>query len=224
MPGRQGPILGTVPTTSRSRIKGEQSREKILEVAARLMGERGYDGTSLAAVGVEAGVPKSLLLHHFGTKAGLLSAVMTRGAQRFFEQMRAAQAAPPPGGTHAERLGWMLRTTAEVFGAHHDFHRLHTILMMTSSVVDPDVREAIRQVRAEGRDLMHAMVASAFADLGPEVADAVADELDAFGMVGIDGAYIGECGDGRPLLEHVDRLTVAMVAIGEAKVAELRGR
>lgn len=189
------------------------------------MGEYGYDGTSVGAVSKAAGVPKSLVFHYFGSKATLLSAVMTQGAYRFFDAMRAAQADPPSGGTHTERMGWYLRTTADVFGSHHDFHRLHTILMMTGDSADQGgVLDSIREIRTEGRRHMHTMVASAFADLGPEAAEAVAAELESFGMVGIDGSYIGERGDGRPMTEQIDRLTVAMVAIGEAAAAAYAAR
>lgn len=207
--------------TNRSRERGERSREEILDVASRLMGERGYDGTSVAAVATAAGVPKSLVFHHFRSKTGLLTAVMTRGGYQFFEAMQAAQAGMPAGGTHRERLTWLLNRTAEVFSEHHDFHRLHTILMMTSDVVEPEVRQAITQLRADGRVHMHRLVAAAFTDLGSDVAEAVAGELDDFGMLGFDGGFIAERGDGTPLLSQIERFARAMVAIGEAKAAQL---
>jgi AcrR family transcriptional regulator len=207
--------------TNRTRERGERSREEILDAASRLMGERGYDGTSVAAVSAAVGVPKSLIFHHFRSKTGLLTAVMTRGGYRFFDAMQAAQAGAPEGGTHLERLTWLLTRTAEAFNEHHDFHRLHTILMMTSDVAEPEVKQAITQLRTDGRIHMHRLVAAVFADLGPDVAEAVADELDDFGMIGFDGGFIAERGDGTPLLSQIERFARAMVAIGEAKAAEL---
>nr|BAB78770.1 lexA repressor-like protein [Terrabacter sp.] len=101
-------ILGRMPVANRTQQRGEKSREEILDAASRLMGERGYDGTSIAAVSEAVGIPKSLVFHHFGSKIGLLTAVMTRGAYRFFEAMEAAQADSPETGTHLERLTWFL--------------------------------------------------------------------------------------------------------------------
>lgn len=207
--------------TNRTQQRGEKSREEILDAALRLMGERGYDGTSVAAVAAAVGVPKSLVFHHFGSKIGLLSAVMIRGAYRFFDAMKVAQAGAPEGGTHLERLTWFLSRTAEVFNEHHDFHRLHTILMMTSDAAEPEVQQAISQIRADGRIQMHRLVAAVFADLGPDTAHAVGDELDDFGMLGFDGGFIAERGDGTPLVSQMERLAKAMVAIGEAKAAEI---
>ncbi|MQY15877.1 HTH-type transcriptional regulator BetI [Streptomyces sp. RB5] len=207
--------------TNRTRLRGEKSREEILDAALRLMGERGYDGTSVAAVSAAVGVPKSLVFHHFGSKLGLLSAVMIRGAYRFFDAMKSARADVPEGGTHVKRLTWLLSRTAEAFDTHHDFHRLHTILMMTSDAAEPEVQQAIDQVRTEGRVQMHRLVSLAFADLGPGVARAVADELDDFGMLGFDGGFIAERGDGTPLVSQMGRFARAMAAIGEGRAAEL---
>lgn len=199
--------------------RGERSRDEILDATARLMAERGYDGTSVAAVATEVGMPKSLVFHHFRSKIRLLSAVMARGADRFFDEMREAQAQPPVGGTHEERLAWYLDRAAEALARHDDFHRLHSILMMTSDVMDPEVRETITRIRSDGRAHMHRMIASAFADLGPVRASAVADELTVFGMVGIDGSFIAQRGDGIPLTSQTAQLTKAMIAIGEAHAA-----
>lgn len=207
--------------TNRTQQRGAKSREEILDAASHLMGERGYDGTSVAAVSAAVGVPKSLIFHHFGSKIGLLSAVMTRGAYRFFDAVRAAQAGAPEGGTHLERLTWLLSRTADVFNEHHDFHRLHIILMMTSDAAHPEVQQAIKQVRTDGRIQMNRLVATAFADLGPDIAQALADELDDFGMIGFDGGFIAERGDGTPLASQMERFAKAMVALGEARAAEI---
>src|SRR5262245_46278358 len=49
------------------------SREAILQAARALFAERGYVGTSMRAIAAEAGVDASLIVHFFGTKAGLLT-------------------------------------------------------------------------------------------------------------------------------------------------------
>jgi AcrR family transcriptional regulator len=48
------------------------SREAILDAARALFAEQGYTGTSLRAIATEAGVDAALIVHFFGTKAGLL--------------------------------------------------------------------------------------------------------------------------------------------------------
>jgi AcrR family transcriptional regulator len=52
------------------------SREAILTAARRLFAAHGFNGTSLRAIGAEAGVDAALIVHFFGTKARLLTAAV----------------------------------------------------------------------------------------------------------------------------------------------------
>ena len=71
-----------VPATA-----AQDSREVILDAAEDLMARIGYDKTSISMICRVSGLPVGSLYHHFGSKAGLLAAVMTRGADRFFAAM-----------------------------------------------------------------------------------------------------------------------------------------
>jgi AcrR family transcriptional regulator len=48
------------------------------------MAEHGFEAATLARVVEEAGIPMSSVYHYFGSKDGILLAVMERGADRFF--------------------------------------------------------------------------------------------------------------------------------------------
>ena len=52
------------------------ARERALDVALELFGARGYRGTPIALVAQRAGLSQSGLLHHFPTKAALLTAAL----------------------------------------------------------------------------------------------------------------------------------------------------
>ncbi|MYU12789.1 TetR family transcriptional regulator [Streptomyces sp. SID8361] len=206
--------------TPNSNRRGQRSREEILDAAARVMALRGYAATTISTITAETGLPRSAIYHHFHSKGGLLSAVMARGARDFFDAMRAAHANPPEGGTHRERMAWYLDRTAEVFTAKPDFLRLHILLVMSDEGAEAEVAEMTRQVRAEGRAYMRVMISSAFADEGPEIARAVAEELDYFAIAGFDGSFVGSQADPeRGVVSQMARLTDAMVALGEAAVA-----
>jgi AcrR family transcriptional regulator len=56
--------------------KGEQTRERIVAAAARLIFERGVAGTSIEDVKEEAGVSSSQLYHYFADKQALVHAVI----------------------------------------------------------------------------------------------------------------------------------------------------
>jgi AcrR family transcriptional regulator len=53
-----------------------ESDQRMLEAALRLIGERGYRGTSLAAIGEAAGYSRGLVHERFGSKSGLLWALV----------------------------------------------------------------------------------------------------------------------------------------------------
>jgi AcrR family transcriptional regulator len=56
--------------------KGEDRRQRILDVAQRLLALGGGRGTTLAQIAQEAGVSQAGLLHHFESKEQLLHAVL----------------------------------------------------------------------------------------------------------------------------------------------------
>lgn len=53
----------------------EPGRERVVVAALELFGERGYHATSIADIGARAGIAKSVLYHHFGSKAGLFEEI-----------------------------------------------------------------------------------------------------------------------------------------------------
>lgn len=66
----------TSPT--RTRQPRDQRADAILEAATRLFCERGYRGTTVAAVADEVGLTDAGVLHHFPTKHDLVMAVLDR--------------------------------------------------------------------------------------------------------------------------------------------------
>src|SRR3954471_23196978 len=67
--------------------RGMRSRELVLDAAERVMAEDGFEAATLARVVEEAGVPMSSVYHYYGSKDGILLAVMERGAERFFADL-----------------------------------------------------------------------------------------------------------------------------------------
>jgi TetR/AcrR family transcriptional regulator len=73
---------------------GGETIGRILAAAAALFAENGYDGTSMHAIAVRAGVSKANLFHHFGSKKELYLAVV-RTACRDAERLETL------GGDHS---------------------------------------------------------------------------------------------------------------------------
>jgi AcrR family transcriptional regulator len=62
----------------RRRLPVAERRELIIEVAGRLFGEHGYDGTRLDDIAAAAGVTKPVLYRHFDSKRDLYLALLAR--------------------------------------------------------------------------------------------------------------------------------------------------
>src|SRR5438874_12691251 len=67
--------------------RGLRSRELVLDAAEKVMAEEGFEAATVARVVDEAGIPMSSVYHYFGSKDGILLAVMERGAERFFADL-----------------------------------------------------------------------------------------------------------------------------------------
>ena len=66
------------PNRDSGAANGEESRQKILDAATAIAGERGYDGTSIALVSERSGLPASSIYWHFKDKDALIAAVIER--------------------------------------------------------------------------------------------------------------------------------------------------
>lgn len=73
------------------------TRERILDTALAHFGGRGYQATSLDALAADLGVTKQAILYWFGSKEGLLDAVVQRGAEDLGAALESAIASAPPG-------------------------------------------------------------------------------------------------------------------------------
>lgn len=66
--------------------KGEQTRELILEASAKLFTKTSVRGMAISDLVKETGIPASSIYWHFGSKDGLVCAVIETGARRLMEQ------------------------------------------------------------------------------------------------------------------------------------------
>ncbi|MFD6354234.1 TetR family transcriptional regulator [Nocardia tengchongensis] len=80
---------------------GEARRAQILAAAMTLFAEKGYRGTSLAAVAEAAGITRSGVLHHFSSKEALLSAVLAERDVQAFDAVEVDRAYEGPAALRA---------------------------------------------------------------------------------------------------------------------------
>jgi AcrR family transcriptional regulator len=68
-------------------LKGMVSRDRILDAALELFSQRGYAATGVYDIAKSAGIEKTALYWHFGSKEGLLAAVLDRMDAEFVERI-----------------------------------------------------------------------------------------------------------------------------------------
>jgi AcrR family transcriptional regulator len=112
-PGRYQPIepVGTIydmPVAKGSTIDPARTRAAIVQAAGPLLYERGIDGVGVAELCARLGVSKETLYRHFGTKDGLVLAVLEARSERIHGWIAAAVAAA--GDDPADQLAAVFDT------------------------------------------------------------------------------------------------------------------
>ena len=84
------------PTTDGRAVRGQATRDRIVDAARAVLIEEGHAHTSTRAVADRAGVRLSLVHYHFGGRQGLLVEVLGKENELLLERQRALFAAPGP--------------------------------------------------------------------------------------------------------------------------------
>lgn len=76
-----GEVKGRPYRSERRREQAEQTRQRVLDAAATLFTERGYEGASIAAIAASAGVSQETIYARFGTKRAVLGELVERAVR-----------------------------------------------------------------------------------------------------------------------------------------------
>lgn len=86
-----------MPVPQGATLDPQRTRSEILDVATGLFYDRGVDGVGVAELCATAGISKQTLYRHFGSKDGLVEAVVERRSERVWRRLRDAAAAASGG-------------------------------------------------------------------------------------------------------------------------------
>jgi AcrR family transcriptional regulator len=196
--------------------RGMRSRELVLDAAERVMAEHGFEAATLARVVDRAGVPLSSVYHYYGSKDGIVLAVMERGAERFFADLPEWDRRI---GRPAQHLAMVLSTTARTLERHPSFLRLLIVFAVQPPAVGGgEVEAVVTRVRRLGLDRMREQIALAFGD-DPD--SPVTVRLARIALAAIDGAFVASQADRALTLEELlEPLVPAVVAARRALLAK----
>lgn len=179
----------------RTRADGERSRERILDAAAEIAAERGYEGTSMALVSAKSGLPASSIYWHFTNKDDLIAAVIERS---FGIWLAAWQI--PREGVAEDRATDVAVQVAEALQDSPDFIRLGLMLALERRPEEPRARTMFLQVREQAL----VQLREGFAALWPELTKIEVAQLATYAMAGADGLFVSKelGGDAVDLIEQ----------------------
>ncbi|MFI6376123.1 TetR family transcriptional regulator [Streptomyces sp. NPDC050546] len=160
-----------------------ESRQRILDATVEIAGERGYEGTSIAAVSAKCGLPASSIYWHFKDKDDLIAAVIERSFETWL------QAVELPGedtGTPLERVTAMAANIARSLVDAPDFLRLGLMLALERRPVEPRGRTVFLQVR----EISARRIAEVAGTLFPRLDEDAVRTLTTYAVAGADGLFV----------------------------------
>jgi AcrR family transcriptional regulator len=206
----QGSITATTQVS-----QPQDSRQRILEAATRLMSERGYAGTSISTITKLSGLPASSTYWHFGSKEQLLSEVIENAASNFLHTLPRLEDVE---GSPRERLHKIVSVGFDRTRSHGgpDFLRLLFLIALERGEGRNEVITTIRKVRrqvAKGwkRAFMEIYGESSDSDVAEFV-----ERLAVFGIAASDGSFIAsQIEDDHDAQELGDMAATAFLALAD---------
>jgi AcrR family transcriptional regulator len=133
--------------------KGEDRKQRILEVAQRLLTRNGWRNTTLAQIAGESGVTPAGLLHHFESKEQLLHAVL--------------DARDLDDDSHADRSGDLLAQIAQVadrFNRAPELVGTFTVLLVENILPDAPLHDRMLARHRDAVDIVADLIRRGQAD------------------------------------------------------------
>jgi AcrR family transcriptional regulator len=150
-----------MPAPSRQAERTERSTEALLDAAAELIAEGGLEAMTFAAIGQRAGYSRGLVTARFGSRAGLVNALVRRTWGQF--QVR-RDAITQPGQPAIESLMSLVVAIRQY--AQEDPRNVRALFALMFEALGPDdaLRERMMQFHQGMRDDIAQLVEAGRAD------------------------------------------------------------
>ena len=138
------------------RRQADQTRTRILDAAQGLIGELGFDGTTIAAIAAAAEVSAPTVYASFGSKRGIVAELLdhVRFGPNYQVLIDQAKAAPDA----LTRLGFAARICREVYEAEHATLEL----LRGAGALSPELAERMREREEDRRERQRASLDELF--------------------------------------------------------------
>jgi AcrR family transcriptional regulator len=151
--------------SDRRREQAEQTRQRVLDAAATLFEQRGYEGTSIAAIAEEAGVSQETIYARFQNKRTLLGELVRRAVRGDDPAPVLEQAGPRAVAAATDQHEQLRLFAADVVLRLERAAPLITIVAGAARA-EPELAELLARVHADRRDNLRGLI-DALAANGP---------------------------------------------------------
>ncbi|HUF99136.1 MAG TPA: TetR family transcriptional regulator C-terminal domain-containing protein [Ilumatobacter sp.] len=150
-----------MPVPTRQAERTERSTEALLDAAAELIAEGGLASMTFAAIGERAGYSRGLVTARFGSRAGLVNALVSRTWGQFHVRRAAITQAGQPAFARLMSLVTAIRQYAQ-----EDPRNVRALFALMFEALGPDeaLRERMAQFHQAMRDDIAALVEAGRAD------------------------------------------------------------
>ncbi len=183
----------------------------MLDAAAQIAGERGYEGTSINLISERSGLPPSSIYWHFKDKDELLAAVIDRSFARWQEASAARRDDDPPSDSPDDEFRTGMRRVGGAIGEFPDFLRLGLMLVLERRPQEPTARGRFLEVRAAAAATTRAGYVEQFPDLDD-------DDLDALVTLTLalaDGLFVAEQAGESSMADSFELLATAVLGTAD---------
>lgn len=165
--------------------QGDQTAVAVLDAATALFSAQGYAATSISAISKAADVRPASIYWAFGSKEGLLAAVITRSSEAWL-----AEHGPVAMAASHDDVWEGFRVLSRLMAEQPEFLRLMLVCSLERRDGDPAVLGAARQLRAAVAAWAASVIEAEVPIDDPTERRAVADELGWLLLVLLDGSFV----------------------------------
>lgn len=182
----------------------QERRSEILDAAASIFAERGFDGTSTSAIASKCGVSKALLYHYFTSKEEILFEMLVAHCQFL---VASAQAALKDSDTADVQLASVVGELISLYMSSQD---KHIALMNNLKSLSPEQQKEIKKLERTLVQIIKGIVAR----LRPELSEPLQTSLAMYLMGAINWTYTWFKPEGPVSSEQFARLASSMFLDG----------
>jgi len=186
----------------------QERRSEILDAAASIFAERGFDGTSTSAIALKCGVSKALLYHYFASKEEILFEMLVTHCQFL---VASAKATLRENDSAEEQLASVVGELISLYMSSQD---KHIALMNNLKSLSAEQQKEIKELERTLVQIIKGIVAK----LRPELSEPLQTSLAMYLMGAINWTYTWFKPEGPVSSEQFAKLASSMFLDGLNRV------